>query len=97
MRTTYPSLESEYIPGRRQVNRTEINPQAILIQPILLWGLVVVLSVAKSRGHAMAWSPSLYLRHGKSRLRPAVDLLTYTVSSIQDPHEVKRVLDLGCG
>lgn len=39
------------------------------------------------------WNPSLYLRHGSPRLRPALDLLAQTVQATS----VKRVLDYGCG
>lgn len=44
------------------------------------------------------WNPSLYLRHGSSRLRPALDLLYQTCGMLKNSSEsVCNVLDLGCG
>lgn len=45
-----------------------------------------------------SWNPALYLSHQIPRLRPALDLLSQTVSfSKKGPASVEKVLDLGCG
>jgi trans-aconitate 2-methyltransferase len=43
-------------------------------------------------GIATSWDPSIYLRYGDERLRPALDLLAKV-----DADAPARVVDLGCG
>jgi trans-aconitate 2-methyltransferase len=46
----------------------------------------------------MAWNPGSYLRHATPRLRPALDLLSQTMQTMNTaPENIRRVCDLGCG
>src|SRR6267142_2614237 len=46
----------------------------------------------QERGEMAEWSPSLYMKFGDQRTRPAVDLLARVPAA-----EPRRVADLGCG
>lgn len=46
------------------------------------------------------WSPSRYMKFAGPRLRPALDLLNQTIKVVsinQNPNEIKKILDFGCG
>lgn len=44
-----------------------------------------------------SWNPAQYLKFHAARLRPALDLLNRATAIVDDPKQVKTILDLGCG